>query len=498
MIEYGGRRTLIVIGIMMAALLQTLDATIVNVALPTIEGNVGASIDDGIWIVTGYIISNVIAIPLAPYFLQRFGRRQYFATCIIGFTVASFLCGSAHTLSELVFYRIVQGAFGGGLISTSQIILRETFPPSKVGTSAALFAIALTAGPALGPTLGGILTDNLSWQWVFYINLVPGTIAAVIVLTMLRNPPAPRTLPFDAPGLALLAIALGSMQYVLDEGERRDWFSDGGIVLFTTTFVVGLAGFIAWELYGSKNPIVDLRVFRYRTVRAGTVLAIMMGMIIFGPVVMLPQYVQNILGFTSTGSGLLLLMRAAPVILLTPLVARAATRLDARILLGAGFTISGLSFYLISQRMTPGSDFDAFVGVLAFSGIGQSMLLVPLLVGVLGSVQLPDMPKVSSFISLSVQLGGSIASTMLVTVLDRRTYFHSDVYRSAITLSNPYLNDPTHRPGTLAGLARLVSLQATNAGFADAIFALVPVAFVAVAIALTLRKANKKEPSPAK
>jgi DHA2 family multidrug resistance protein len=488
-VESGGRRTLLVVGIMMAALLQTLDATIVNVALPTIEGNVGASIDDGIWIVTGYIISNVIAIPLAPFLLQRLGRRQYYSTCIIGFTAASVLCGTATTLGELVFYRIVQGAFGGGLIATSQIVLRDTFPPNKVGTSAALFAVALTAGPALGPTLGGLLTDNFSWQWVFDINIVPGIIAATIVLTTLKNPAAPKRLPFDAAGLALLALTLGSMQYVLDEGERRDWFGDNGIVFFSFTCVAGLIGFVVWELFGTKHPIVDLRVFRYRNVRAGAALALMLGMVVFGPIVLLPQYVQNILGFTSTDSGLLLLMRAAPVVLLTPLVARAATRMDARWLLVTGFCISGLSFYLISQRMTPGSDFQAFAGLLAFSGAGQAMLLVPLLVGVLGTVKLADVPKASSFISLSVQLGGSIASTMLVTILDQRTYFHSDVYRSAITLKNPYLNDPTRHLGNLAQVARIVGRQATNAGFADALFALVPVAVVAIGIAIMVRRA---------
>jgi DHA2 family multidrug resistance protein len=460
------------------------------VALPTIEGNVGASIDDGIWIVTGYIISNVIAIPLAPFMLQRLGRRQYFAACIIGFTVASVLCGTATSLTTLVLFRVVQGAFGGGLIATSQIVLRSTFPPNKVGTSAALFAVALTVGPALGPTLGGILTDNLSWQWVFDINLVPGAIAAVIVLTTLRNPTQPQRLPFDSLGLALLAVALGSMQYVLDEGERKDWFGDGGIVFFSFACVVGFIGFASWELYGAKHPVVDLRVFRYGNVRTGTLLAVAMGMVIFGPVVLLPQYVQNILGFTSTGSGLLLLMRALPVIVLTPLVARAATRLDVRALLVTGFGLSALSFWLVAQRMTPVSDFGSFAGVLAFSGMGQAMLLVPLLVAVIGSVKLPDAPKVSSFISLSVQLGGSIASTMLVTVLDRRTYFHSDVYRSALTPANPYLSDPTRHLGTLATLSRLLAKQATNAGFADAVFALIPVAVVAICVAFFLRRAG--------
>ena len=222
MVEFGRRRVLIIVGIMMAALLQTLDATIVNVALPTIEGNIGASIDDGTWIITGYIISNVIAIPLAPYLLQVLGRRQYYALSIIGFTVASFLCGTATSLPTLVFYRVIQGAFGGGLIATSQIILRDTFGREKIGASSALFAIALTVGPALGPTLGGILTDSFSWPWVFEINLVPGAIAAVIILTMLRNPAEPKKLPLDTIGIGLLALGLGSLQFVLDEGERRD------------------------------------------------------------------------------------------------------------------------------------------------------------------------------------------------------------------------------------------------------------------------------------
>jgi DHA2 family multidrug resistance protein len=489
-VEYGGRRTLLVVGIMMAALLQTLDATIVNVALPTIEGNVGASIDDGIWIVTGYIISNVIAIPLAPFLLQRLGRRQYYPTCIIGFTAASFLCGTATSLSELVAYRVLQGAFGGGLIATSQIVLRDTFPANKVGTSAALFAVALTAGPALGPTLGGWLTDNLSWQWVFDINLIPGTIAAIIVLTMLRNPAPPKRLPFDVIGLGVLALALGSMQYVLDEGERNDWFGDGRIVFFSVACVAGFVAFVAWELFGTDQPVVDLRVFRYRNVRAGTACAVLLGMAVFGPIVLLPQYVQSILGFTSTDSGLLLLMRAAPVIFLTPLVARAATRIDVRILLVLGFSISAASFLLLAERITPVSSFGTFAAILVFSGAGQAMLLVPLLVGVLGSVRPLDLPKSSSFISLSVQLGGSIASTMLVTILDRRTYFHSDVFRSAITLNNPYLHDPVHRPGSLVAISHVVARQATNAGYADAMYALVPVALTAVVLALLLRPAR--------
>jgi DHA2 family multidrug resistance protein len=495
-VEYGRRRTLIVVGIMMAALLQTLDATIVNVALPTIEGNIGASIDDGTWIITGYIISNVIAIPLAPFLLQRLGRRQYYAICIAGFMLASFACGTATTLGALVFFRIVQGAFGGGLIATSQIILRDTFPPDKLGTSSAFFAIALTVGPALGPTLGGFLTDNLSWPWVFDINIVPGAIALTIVLTLLRNPVPPRRIAFDGVGVGLLAVGLGAFQYVLDEGERNDWFDDARIVFFAAMAVAGIAAFIVWELRGARNPIVDLRIFRYVNVRVGSICAVLLGMVIFGPTVMLPQYVQNVLGFTATLSGLLILTRALPVLLLTPFVARFASRFDVRLFLAIGFLLSALSFAVIASHMTPQSDFGTFAGALIVSGIGQSMLLVPLLMSILGTIAPADSPKASSFISLSVQLGGSIASTILVTIFDRRTYFHSDMYRSAATLANPALQRIFHNDADPARIARAIAAQATNAGFADAIYVLVPLA-VAAAVFVVLLRPRKHAVSPA-
>jgi DHA2 family multidrug resistance protein len=496
-VEYGNRRLLIVVGVMMAALLQTLDATIVNVALPTIEGNIGASIDDGTWIITGYIISNVIAIPLVPFFNQRFGRKQYYTTCIVGFTVASLLCGTATSLPALVIFRIVQGAFGGGLISTSQLILRDTFPPEKAGASNALFAIALTFGPALGPTLGGLLTDNFSWQWVFDINLVPGVLAALVMIFALKNPGPPRRIPFDAFGVVLLAIAFGSMQYVLDEGERSDWFDDPTIVLLTCTFVFGLAAFIAWELFGAKTPIVDLRIFRYRNVRIGVPVAILLGMVVFGPVVMLPQYVQNVLGFTATLAGILILIRAVPVLIFTPFVARLVAKVDPRIVLGAGFGLSGISFAILALDMTPQSDAGTFLVPLALGGIGQSMLLVPLLTSIYGNVKPVDGPKASSFVSLSVQLGGSIASTMLVTVFDRRTSFHSDIDRGVATIGNPMLHDILAAPHALARIARLLALQASNAGFADAFFMLCPIAAAAILGIVFLRPMPKRVDVPA-
>jgi DHA2 family multidrug resistance protein len=489
-VEYGQRRLLIVSGVMLAALLQTLDATIVNVALPTIEGNVGAGIDDGTWIITGYIISNVVAIPLAPYLITRLGRRQYYAICIGGFTVASFLCGTATALGTLVFFRVIQGAFGGGLIATSQMILRDTFPLEKLGTSSGIFALALTVGPALGPTVGGYLVDNFSWQWIFDINIVPGVAALAIVLSVLRNPAKPKPMPLDGFGVALLAVGLGSMQYVLDEGERYDWFGDGRILFATLAAAVGLAAFVFWELRGTRTPIVDLSIFRYGVVRIGIPCALMIGIVIFGPIVMLPQYVQEVLGFTATLSGLLILSRAMPVIVLTPVIGRIVGRVWPPALLFAGMAITTVSLALIASHMTTQSDLGSLQGYLIFSGIGQSMLLVPLLVTLIGAVKTQDAPKVSSFISLSVQLGGSIASALLVTILDRRTYFHSDVYRGLATLANPAVHRAIEQGAQLTQLQAAIAAQAANAGFADSIYAIVPVAALAALAVIGFRIAR--------
>jgi DHA2 family multidrug resistance protein len=492
-VEYGRRRLIIVVGIMMAALLQTLDSTIVNVALPTIEGNIGASIDEGTWIVTGYIISNVIVIPLAPFLLTRLGRRQYYALSIIGFTLASVLCGTAKSLAVLVFYRIVQGAFGGGLIATSQIVLRDTFPPEKLGASSALFAIALTSGPALGPLLGGVLTDQFSWPWVFEINLVPGAIAAAIMLAMLRNPVAPKYVPFDGSGIVLLAVGLGSLQYVLDEGERSDWFDSAGILFCAVTCVVGLVTFVLWEVK-ARRPIVDVRALANRNLAVGCCTAILLGMVNFGPNIMMPQYAQAILGFTATLSGQLMLIRALPVVLLTPLVARFAARTDPRVLIATGAVIAGASLAVVGANMTTGSDFFALAPALFFSGIGQAMVFVPLLVMVLSSVPLRRSATASSLISLSFNMGASIASTTLITIFDRRTYFHAEIYRASATLGNPLVARASATPHALRALALLVNQQASNAGFADSIYSLVTVAGAAACCAMLMKRRAKSAP----
>jgi DHA2 family multidrug resistance protein len=303
--------------------MQTLDSTIINVALPYIQGNLGATIDQATWVATGFIVANVIVIPLTPWLSRRLGRRRYFALSIVGFTVASVACGLAPSLGLLIIARVVQGAFGGGLLAVAQPILIDTFPHDQLGTSQGIFTIGAVFGPALGPALGGILTDNLDWRWVFFINVPFGILALTLVLLYLRDPQDAQYVPGDFFGIVFLAVGVGGVQYVLDEGERSDWFSDPGIVAAAIAGLAGYIGFVIWELFGTRTPIVKLSVFRNRSVAVGSAIAIVLGVPLFGATLILPQYVSGLLGFTATLSGTLILVRAVPIALVTPLAGHA-------------------------------------------------------------------------------------------------------------------------------------------------------------------------------
>jgi len=495
--ESGARLILITIGIMAATLMQTLDSTIVNVALPTIQGNLGATQDEGAWVVTGYIISAVIVIPLTPWLQARFGRKQYYSVAIIGFTIASMLCGIAGSIQSLIFYRIVQGLFGGGLIATGQAALRDTFPRRLLGASQAVFALGAIVGPSVGPTVGGWLTDNFSWNWVFFINLVPGIFAAIIILTMMRNPSDPKPIPVDGVGLALLATGLGSLQYILDEGQRNDWFDDPLIRLLAFTTVAGLAAFIAWELWGTKRPIVDLRAYKYRAIAAGSALGFAIGSVLFGATVILPQYVQGILGFTATLSGELIFIRAAFIALLTPLIARVAGagKIDTRILLVTGFTFVGVSQIWLGYLTTSQNDFASLLGPTIMAGVALSLLFVPIQIAVMSSIPPEAVPKAAAFQSLSLQLGGSFSTAALVTLLARRNAFHQSVLAQAATPDNTALQALVQQlhstSAAVMDIYRQIAIQASVMAYADCQWALGALTFFLLPLVFVLPRRRK-------
>ncbi len=491
-IEYGWRRTLITLAIVTATLLEIVDVTIVNVALPNIQGNFGASVDQAAWIGTGYIIANVIVIPITPWLAQRFGRRQYYAASIVIFTVASIACGLSQSLEQLVFWRIVQGLGGGGLISTSQAILRETNPANEQGKAAGIFSMGVIVGPTVGPALGGLITDQLSWRWAFFINVLPGAIALLVVLLMLRNPERPKKLPLDYVGLGLLAIGIGSLQYVLDQGQQKDWFDDWSIVACAVSAGVGLSAFLLWELRQSR-PIVNLGVLRYRSVAAGSVLGMVLGVSLYGSVLILPQFVQGSLGFTATLSGELLIFRAGAVMLLTPIAAILASRnkIDSRWLVACGFTLIGISNFMLADVTTSQSGFWTFFAALVVSGLGLAQIFVPLTLAVLGSVEPRDIPGASAFFNLARQIGGSVAIALLVTLLARGNATHHTELAAEITLHRgPVVAYLDARGGASlmrarGDLNRIVTQQSAILSYADTArlvggisLALAPLAFL--------------------
>ncbi|MDB5041657.1 MAG: drug resistance transporter, EmrB/QacA subfamily, partial [Candidatus Eremiobacteraeota bacterium] len=486
--ESGLRLVLIVAGVMLAALMQTLDTTITNVALPNIQGNLGASQDEGTWVVTAYTIAAIIVIPLTPWLQGRFGRKNYFLASIAGFTVASMLCAWSGSLDQLVGARVVQGAFGGGLLATSQSILRDSFPPKHLGLSQGIFAIGAVMGPALGPPLGGFLVDNASWNWAFEINLVPGTIAIVLLFLLLRDPEAKRKLPIDAPGLALLAVMLGTLQYVLTEGERRDWLSDPAIAWSTAVCAFSFTGFAWWELFGTKTPVVDLRILTNRSVAAGTILSMVIGVAALGSSYTLPQLTQGPLGFSPSLSGFLFLVRAFPIMLATLPLVFLASKIDTRILVGFGFLVVGISSGLLASATTSDSSFGTFVLPLILSGIGIVTLYIPLSIAVLGATTPEQGPKASSFLNLALQLGGSAGIAALTVFVDQREAFHSTILAGAATLGGLSDRGYAAGPAQITQLAHLIDTQSTVLSYADASYLIALLGVVCIPLVFLLRR----------
>ncbi len=485
-VETGLRRALIVAAVMAATLMQTLDSTITNVALPTIQGNIGASQEEATWVVTAYTIAAIIVIPLTPWLQNRFGRRNYFVTSIVGFTIASVACGASDSLAALTFWRTVQGMFGGGLLATAQLILRDTFPPTQLSASQGIFTIGAIMGPTLGPPIGGYLVDNFSWNWCFDINVVPGTFAAITLLLLLRDPRKPQKMPVDLAGVILLALALGSMQYVLTEGEPHYWLADPVNLFMTIVFVVSAVAFVGYELFLTPRPIVDLRVLANRSVWAGTVLAFAFGAILLGSTYVLPQFVQGSLGFTPTLSGLLFLIRAFPILLCTPLVVALVAKVDARALLVAGFCANGAFGLMLASSTTLQTSFWTFAVPLALSGIGSGLMFIPITVAVLGATSHEDGPKAGAFVNLAVQLGGSIAVAMLDVIIDRRAEFHSTVLAGNATLADPGVQSFLHSH-SIPQLAQTVYDQSAILAYADASFVMGVVSLACLPLIFLMR-----------
>ena len=465
-VEYGARRVAVVAAVMLAALMQLADTTIVNVALPSVDGALGASTDEGAWFITAYIIANVIVIPLTPWLQSIFGRKRYFAISIAGFTAISILCGLANDTTTEIGLRFIQGAFGGGLMVPAQQIIRDTFPPEQLGKSQSLFALAIVIGPTIGPTLGGILTDDLTWRWIFFVNVLPGVAAALLVLLFVRDPQAPKRIPIDGIGMGLLAVGLATMQYVLDEGERNGWFDDSAIVTCAVVSAIALAAFVAWELWGTKHPAVALRVFRDRNVWSCSVVYFAIGAAMYGLIFIQPQYVQSSLNFTTTMAGLLLMVRAGMLALLYPVTTWVVSqqKWDLRVVAAAGILVMGLTTWLQTAEMTTDATFGTFVLTQALGGIGLAFVFVPISVVLLAGIEPAIVAPALALTRLMQQIGASVGSAYAATLLDRNFDTALNSIAGTVTLGSSTVASAVaaHGSQALGQLSQIANAQAAN------------------------------------
>jgi DHA2 family multidrug resistance protein len=512
-------RWLILAGLITAAVMEVLDTTIINVALPQMAGNLGATREEIGWVSTGYILSNVIFLPMTAFFTARFGRRNYLTFSIILFIVASFFCGTSHSLGELVLWRILQGAGGAALLSTAQATLRQIFPREEQGMVQAVFLLGIIVAPTLGPTLGGWITDNYTWNWCFFINVPIGIASVFLVSTFLQDPPnvARARAPVDWTGIALLTVGVGGLQYVLEEGNAKDWFADRIILRLAIVSVTCLVAMVWWEL-SSRNdhPVVDLRVLHNRTLAASIFLFVALGFGLYGGVILFPLFSQGILHFTPTETGLAMLpgglATGASALLCGRLLNGRKPLVDSRLLIAGGVALFVVSMWKMGHLTTAAGESDVRNALLV-RGFGLGMLFTPINNVAYASLEPHEAQQAAGLINLSRQLGGSFGIAVLLNYVAKHTEYHRSDLVSNVIAGNP-LTDQRVTSLTQAFVGRGMSLvdarlaalraldaqvmqQASMLSFNDAwLFVLLVFAAVSPAI-LLLRKPKGEAELPA-
>ena len=436
MAETGFKKWIITITVIMAALLELIDTTIVNVSLPKMQGNLGATLEDIAWVVTGYAVANVIILPMSGWLGSRFGRKNYFLASIIIFTIVSFLCGNATSLSEIVVFRIIQGFAGGGLISTGQAILIETWPREEVGTATALFGLGAVFGPTVGPTIGGFITDHFDWPWIFYVNIPVGALAAFLTVTFINETPRDaKGKPVDWWGIGLLAIAVGSLQTILEKGVSEDWFAKTYILVLTITAGLGLFFFI-WREMTFEFPIVNFKILRHRSFAVGMFTSFVLGFGLYGSVFVFPIFCQNLLGFSAQQTGVILFPGGLVTIMMMPFIGKALKAGIPAQFMATGGMILFFVFTTMLSNSTLASGTGDFFWPLVIRGVGMALLFVPLTTLAIQDLKGPELGQGTGLNNMMRQLGGSFGIAALTTLIHLRAGFHRSVLISHINSYN--------------------------------------------------------------
>ncbi len=440
LVEYGMRRVIITITAITAALLEIVDTTIVNVALTDMKGNLGATLTEIGWVVTAYAIGNVIVVPMTSWLSQQFGRRNYFAASIMIFTIFSFLCGNATGIWELVIFRFCQGLGGGALLVTSQTIITESYPIEKRGMAQAIYGLGVIIGPTLGPPFGGYIVDHFSWPYIFYINIPIGIVATLLTLQFVKSPKFQEKTSrrnIDFLGIILLAIAVGSLQYVLEKGHDDDWFSSSVITFLAVVAVFGIFFFI-WREFTYKNPIVELRVLKNGNLRIGTILSFILGFGLYGSTFIVPLYTQSTLGWTAEDAGLLFIPSGIATACMMPIIGKLLERgIKQQYLVAAGLVIFFLYSLWAYNILTPNTPADSFWWLLMFRGFGLSMLFIPITTLALSTLHGQEIGQGAAFTGMMRQLGGSFGVAVITTFLASQSMVHRVDLISHLSVNDP-------------------------------------------------------------
>jgi len=416
---------MITLAVMLATFMVVLDTSIAVVALPYIAGNLGATQDESTWVLTSYLVANAIILPASTWFSGFFGRKKFLIVCTAIFTVASLLCGLATSMTMLVASRVLQGIGGGAMQPLSQAILLESFPPAKRGAATAVFGLAIVVAPIVGPTLGGWLTDNWSWRWTFYINLPVGILAVFLMSVVLEDPPwvhAGKSVPLDGLGFGLIALALGTLQIILDKGQDEDWFGAVWLRWFAIVCVSCFIGFIIRELT-AKHPLVDLRILKNRNFAVSAVMLALFGMMVYALITLQPLFLQSLLGYDAFTSGLSVAPRGVGAFCALFFVGAMVSRVDARVLAALGFAFSAVASYMLC-RLTLQISMSSVILPNILAGFGSGLLFVPLTTLSVGTLRQEQIGNASGLQNLIRNTGGSIGLSLVSTFQQRLAQVH--------------------------------------------------------------------------
>jgi MFS transporter, DHA2 family, multidrug resistance protein len=499
---------IIAASVSLAAFMEVLDTSIANVALPHIAGGLAASNDESTWVLTSYLVSNAIVLPLSGWLVASLGRKRFFLICITFFTASSFLCGIAPSLGFLLLFRVMQGAFGGGLQPMAQSILGDSFAPEKRGLAFSLYGITTICAPAIGPTLGGWITDNYSWRWIFYINVPVGILALILVYQLVEDPPYIARMKaglsgFDFIGFSLLTLGVGALQIVLDKGQEDDWFGSHFITTLVVIAVVGLVSLVVWEWF-QKQPIVDVRLFKSFNVATTNLMFLMLGAALFSSTVLMPQLLQTLMGYTAQKAGMVLSAGALVVLVVLPMVGKLTTIFQARHIIACGWIGLAAAMYMSSKQIDLLMSFRSATLLRVWQYIPVAFLFVPLtLAGYVGLA--PEKTNAAAgLMNFFRNMGQSVGTSAVTTLIARRSQyhqavlaeytssgrFHSSITVLAIRLTRSGLSAHAAQQQALGRLYALVQAQAAVLSYID-VYWLLAMGSVIMFVASFLLKRNE-------